>query len=164
MFLSLVYYSLLLFNFKRLSHFYSAYNKFRMADECRMKCLEEGLIVMGQSGSSSKFKTIDILFESFLLMVKPETWNSHMLNVIFFRDVDDVRWIWIWYYMVNIILRWIWMRVSVNEYSRATIQELQLFCRKLYNSWTLTHGWWISCVWTNIAFTGSWLNLNLWSL
>lgn len=79
------------FNFKRRPHIYSAENKFRMADKCRMKFLEEGLIVMDQSGSSSKFKTIDILFESFLLLVKLETWNSHMLNVIFFRDVDGVR-------------------------------------------------------------------------
>lgn len=37
-----------------------------------------------------KFKTIDIVFEYFLLMVKLETWNSHMLNVLFFQDVDDV--------------------------------------------------------------------------
>lgn len=61
------------FNFQRQTHIYSAENKFRMADECRMKCLEEGLIVMDQSGSSSKFKAIDILFESLLLMVKLET-------------------------------------------------------------------------------------------
>lgn len=132
------------FNFKRRPQFYSADDKFRMADECRMKCLEEGLVVMGQWGSSSKFNTVDILFESFLLMVKPETWNSHMLSVIFVRDVDDVKWIWIWYYMVEMILRWIWMRVSVSEYSRATIQEL--VCRKFHNGSRQTRGWWISCL------------------
>lgn len=86
MFLSLVCYSLLLlFNFERRPHFYPADNKFRMADECRMKCLEEGLIVMGQSGSYSTFQTLNILFESFLLMVKPETWNSYVERYFFPR-------------------------------------------------------------------------------
>lgn len=27
------------------------------------------------------------------------------------------------------------------EGSRATIQELRLFCRKFHNGWSQTHGW-----------------------